>query len=72
MEETLAGLDSVPIVTGEQLDYLRAHEDISLVAYSPILKGIYDDPAIEFIGNSAEAESFTWLSWGTKQPAISR
>ena len=29
----------------EQLDYLREHEDLTLVAYSPILKGIYDDPA---------------------------
>jgi aryl-alcohol dehydrogenase-like predicted oxidoreductase len=39
-----AGLDSASIVTGDQWDYLRAHDDISLVAYSPILKGIYDDP----------------------------
>jgi aryl-alcohol dehydrogenase-like predicted oxidoreductase len=39
-----AGLDSASIVTGEQLDHLRAHEDMSLVAYSPILKGAYDDP----------------------------
>ena len=29
----------------EQLDYLREHDDLTLVAYSPILKGIYDDPA---------------------------
>jgi aryl-alcohol dehydrogenase-like predicted oxidoreductase len=35
--------DSVSIVGGEQLDYLRAHDDQTLVAYSPILKGIYDD-----------------------------
>ena len=34
-----------PIVDDEQLDYLRAHDDLTLVAYSPILKGIYDDPA---------------------------
>jgi aryl-alcohol dehydrogenase-like predicted oxidoreductase len=33
------------IVDGEQLDYLRAHENLTLVAYSPILKGIYDNPA---------------------------
>jgi aryl-alcohol dehydrogenase-like predicted oxidoreductase len=39
-----AGLDAASIVTGEQLDYLRAHDDVSLVAYSPILKGVYDDP----------------------------
>jgi aryl-alcohol dehydrogenase-like predicted oxidoreductase len=40
-----AGVDSVSIVDSEQLDYLRAHDDLTLVAYSPILKGIYDDPA---------------------------
>lgn len=33
------------IVDDEQLDHLRANPRISLVAYSPILKGIYDDPA---------------------------
>ena len=27
----------------EQLDFLRANEDVALVAYSPLLKGIYDD-----------------------------
>jgi aryl-alcohol dehydrogenase-like predicted oxidoreductase len=40
-----AGLDTASIVTGEQVDYLRTHDDMSLVAYSPILRGIYDDPA---------------------------
>jgi aryl-alcohol dehydrogenase-like predicted oxidoreductase len=40
-----AGLSHVSIVDDEQLDYLRAHDDLTLVAYSPILKGIYDDPA---------------------------
>ncbi|MDT0317584.1 aldo/keto reductase [Streptomyces millisiae] len=40
-----AGLDAVSITGGEQLDYLRAHPDLGLVAYSPILKGIYGDPA---------------------------
>jgi aryl-alcohol dehydrogenase-like predicted oxidoreductase len=40
-----AGLDNASIVGDEQLDYLRAHEDLTLVAYSPILQGIYDDPA---------------------------
>jgi aryl-alcohol dehydrogenase-like predicted oxidoreductase len=39
-----AGLDHASIVDGEQLDYLREHDDLTLVAYSPILKGIYDDP----------------------------
>ncbi len=28
----------------EQLDYLRANEDVTLLGYSPLLKGIYDDP----------------------------
>jgi aryl-alcohol dehydrogenase-like predicted oxidoreductase len=27
----------------EQLDFLKANEDVALVAYSPLLKGIYDD-----------------------------
>jgi aryl-alcohol dehydrogenase-like predicted oxidoreductase len=37
-----AGEDNVSIVSAEQLDYLRANDDQTLVAYSPILKGIYD------------------------------
>jgi aryl-alcohol dehydrogenase-like predicted oxidoreductase len=40
-----AGLEHVSIVDDEQLDYLREREDLTLVAYSPILKGIFDDPA---------------------------
>ncbi|GGM56108.1 aldo/keto reductase [Dactylosporangium sucinum] len=36
------GARSVSVVDGEQLRYLRAHEDLTLVAYSPILKGVYD------------------------------
>lgn len=40
-----AGLEHVSIVDDEQMDYLRTHDDLTLVAYSPILKGIYDDPA---------------------------
>jgi aryl-alcohol dehydrogenase-like predicted oxidoreductase len=32
-------------VDAEQLDYLRANDDQTLVAYSPITKGIYDDAA---------------------------
>ncbi|BCJ56197.1 aldo/keto reductase [Actinoplanes sp. NBRC 14428] len=39
------GVDSVSITGAEQLDYLREHDDQTLVAYSPILKGVYDDPA---------------------------
>ncbi len=33
------------IVDEPQLAYLRAHADQTLVAYSPILKGVYDDAA---------------------------
>lgn len=40
-----AGNDNISIVGQEQLDYLRGHDDLTLVAYSPILKGIFDDPA---------------------------
>lgn len=36
--------DSASLVDYEQLDYLRANPDVTLVAYSPILKGVYDDP----------------------------
>jgi aryl-alcohol dehydrogenase-like predicted oxidoreductase len=32
------------IVTHEQLDYLRTHDDLTLVLYASILKGIYNDP----------------------------
>ena len=37
-----AGLRHASIVDDEQMDYLEHHDDITLVAYSPILKGIYD------------------------------
>jgi aryl-alcohol dehydrogenase-like predicted oxidoreductase len=36
--------DSASIVGPELLDYLTRNDDLSLVAYSPILQGIYDDP----------------------------
>jgi aryl-alcohol dehydrogenase-like predicted oxidoreductase len=36
------GLEHGSIVDDEQLDYLRERRDLSLVAYSPIVKGIYD------------------------------
>lgn len=39
-----AGLSHASIVDDEQMDYLRANPEVTLVAYSPILKGIYDDP----------------------------
>jgi aryl-alcohol dehydrogenase-like predicted oxidoreductase len=38
-----AGLDTASIVDAEQLDYLRDNSDQTLVAYSPIVKGVYDD-----------------------------
>ncbi len=41
------GLGSASIVDDEQLDYLREHPDVTLVAYSPVLKGVYDLPAAE-------------------------
>jgi aryl-alcohol dehydrogenase-like predicted oxidoreductase len=37
--------DHTSIVDAAQLDFLRAHPELGLVAYSPILKGLYDDPA---------------------------
>jgi aryl-alcohol dehydrogenase-like predicted oxidoreductase len=37
-----AGLASTSIVDAEQLDYLRENDDQTLVAYSPIVKGVYD------------------------------
>ena len=41
----IAGSNKASIVDDEQLDHLRHNPQVSLVAYSPILKGIYDDPA---------------------------
>ncbi|MGI5213948.1 aldo/keto reductase [Plantactinospora sp. CA-290183] len=40
-----AGLVNPSIVDDEQLDYLREHDDVTLVSFSPMVKGIYDDPA---------------------------
>ena len=40
-----AGLVHASIVDDEQLDYLREHDDLTLVAYSPLLKGVYTSPA---------------------------
>ena len=39
-----SGLDSASVVAAEQADYLREHPDLALVAYSPVLKGVYDMP----------------------------
>lgn len=38
-----AGLEHLSIPGDEQLDYLRAYPDLQLVAYSPVLKGLYSD-----------------------------
>ena len=46
-----AGLAESSIVGDEQLDYLRERADLSLVAYSPLLKGLYDMPAAERPGH---------------------
>jgi aryl-alcohol dehydrogenase-like predicted oxidoreductase len=40
-----AGIDHQSIVDSEQLDYLREYPDLQLVAYSPVLKGLYSDVA---------------------------
>jgi aryl-alcohol dehydrogenase-like predicted oxidoreductase len=37
------GGDHTSIVDDSQLDFLRAHPELRLIAYSPILKGLYDD-----------------------------
>jgi aryl-alcohol dehydrogenase-like predicted oxidoreductase len=37
-----AGLQHSSIVDDEQLDYLRERDDLSLIAYSPLLGGLYD------------------------------
>lgn len=42
-----AGLQDTSIVDDEQLDYLRERPDLSLVAYSSLLEGVYDAPATE-------------------------
>ncbi|MGY1608754.1 aldo/keto reductase [Geodermatophilus sp. SYSU D00700] len=39
------GLDKPGLTGCEQLDYLRERDDLSLIAYSPVLKGLYDAPA---------------------------
>ncbi|WP_084039096.1 aldo/keto reductase [Demequina sp. NBRC 110053] len=38
-----AGLRHGSIVSDEQLDYLESHPDLQLVAYSPILKGLFSE-----------------------------
>ncbi|TCO64776.1 aldo/keto reductase [Actinocrispum wychmicini] len=41
----VAGTDLTSFVGDEMLHWLRANEDVSLVPYSPILAGLYEDPA---------------------------
>jgi aryl-alcohol dehydrogenase-like predicted oxidoreductase len=50
------GLDEASITDFEQLDYLRERTDLTLVAYSPVLKGLYDAPAAERQGQRAMGE----------------
>ena len=50
--------NSVSIVGTEQLDWLRENTDAALVAYSPILKGIYDSAA-KRSGSGDAASKFT-------------
>jgi aryl-alcohol dehydrogenase-like predicted oxidoreductase len=40
-----AGLQNASIADDEQLDYLAEHDGLTLVAYSPLVKGVYDDPS---------------------------
>lgn len=40
-----AGANTRSIVDDEQLDHLRHNRDLTLVAYSPLLKGAYGNPA---------------------------
>lgn len=40
-----ADIEHASIVDEAQLAFLRAHPELGLVSYSPILKGVYDDPA---------------------------
>jgi aryl-alcohol dehydrogenase-like predicted oxidoreductase len=50
-----AGLTGPSIVDEEQLDYLRERPDLTLVAYSPVLKGLYDAPPAERLTHRAMA-----------------
>jgi aryl-alcohol dehydrogenase-like predicted oxidoreductase len=40
-----AGVNTRSIVDDEQLDHLRHNDDLTLVAYAPLLKGVYGNPA---------------------------
>lgn len=45
------GLRHGSIVDDEQLDYLETHPELTLVAYSPLLKGLYEQTAEERAAN---------------------
>jgi aryl-alcohol dehydrogenase-like predicted oxidoreductase len=64
-----AGLDTASIVDPEQLDYLREHDDLTLVAYSPIAKGVYDDAARR--GGHAMMESYAGPDADARLAAVS-
>jgi aryl-alcohol dehydrogenase-like predicted oxidoreductase len=61
--------NTLSIVDNEQLDHLRANPQVSLVAYSPILNGIYDDPAkraidpkmADYVGPDSDARLATLI-----------
>lgn len=62
-----AGVNTRSIVDDEQLDHLRHNPRVSLVAYSPILNGVYDDDAKratdekmgDYVGPDADARLAT-------------
>lgn len=45
-------------VDDEELDYLKANPQVSLLAYSPLLKGIYDDPV-------KREQYYNWWAYNT-------
>jgi aryl-alcohol dehydrogenase-like predicted oxidoreductase len=50
-----AGRDAVSVVSPEQLDYLRATPEVTLVGYSAVLKGVFDVPEkLESVGGLRE------------------
>lgn len=61
-----AGLEHASIVDDEQLDYLRVHPDLTLVAYSPLLKGIYDKPREE------RERQYNYAGWYTGEHSTKR
>ena len=51
------GIETLSVVGDEQLDYLAAHDDLTLFAYSPTLGGSYDDDA-KWAGHWQRAERY--------------